>query len=191
MKEKKDSRKVKLSDDEELSYDRLVAKIQKPMFFYIRSMVFNPDDARDVLQDVNIVLFRKQNYYVMGTNFKAWSFSVARFECLNYLKKYKRMQFDVLESELIENLADAADSKALEVELYTVALDHCLADLPDEARELITERYQNKKPLEKVAENWSTSVGALKQKLMRARAKLKLCISGRVQTAQQNDEFYA
>lgn len=118
---------------QELAYDRSVADCQQKLYFYIRSMVFNPEDARDVLQDVNIVLFKKQNYYVAGTNFKAWAFAIARFECLNYLKKYKRMQYHVLESELIENIADAADTKAGEVESYMKALEVCLQGLSDEA----------------------------------------------------------
>ncbi|MFD2160110.1 sigma-70 family RNA polymerase sigma factor [Rubritalea tangerina] len=177
-------------DEGSLDYDRLVAVYQKPLYFYIRSMVFNPEDARDVLQDVNIILFKKQSYYVMGTNFKAWAFSVARFECLNYLKQYKRVQWDVLESELIENIADSADGRAMEVEMYGVALEACLGELSDEAQSLVEERYQNKTPLETVAERWSTSVGALKQKLMRARAKLKLCVSGRVETARSEEPSF-
>lgn len=164
----------------ELEYDRLVAQHQQKLYYFIRSMVYNAEDARDVLQDVNIVLFRKRTYYVQGTNFKAWAFAVARFECLNYLKKYKQMQRDVLESELIENIADKAESKADDTEHYLRALEECLPHLPEEHRELVDARYRARTGLQDIADSWDTTVGSLKQKLFRARANLKKCITGRI-----------
>ncbi|SHJ99520.1 RNA polymerase sigma-70 factor, ECF subfamily [Rubritalea squalenifaciens DSM 18772] len=173
-------RDSKYSSASELKYDRLVADHQEKLYYFIRSMVFNPEDARDVLQDVNMVLFRKRAYYVQGTNFKAWAFTVARFECLNYLKQYKKVKWDALESALIENIADHAETKADDMEHYLRALEDCLPHLPEEARSLVDARYQERRSLQDVAEDWSTTVGALKQKLFRARANLKKCISGRI-----------
>ncbi len=50
------------SQQPEESYDALVTCFQQQLYFFIRSMVYNKDDARDILQDVNIVLFKKRTY---------------------------------------------------------------------------------------------------------------------------------
>ena len=143
-------------------------------------MVFNPDDARDVLQDVNIVLFRKQSYFVVGTNFKAWAFAIARYECLRYLSNFKKREFVTLDTGLLESLAQKSEEVVDDVDPHLAALKNCMEELPDEARELLAYRYTKKRSLELVASDWKTSVGALKQKLFRTRARLKKCIEMRM-----------
>lgn len=144
-------------------------------------MIFNPDDARDTLQDVNIVLYRKKDSFVPGTNFKAWAFTVARFECLSYLSRYKKTQWATLDTGLLETIAEKADEKADEVEPWLGALRQCLATLSPEAQQIIHSRYQAKTPLDTTAKHRQTSVGALKQKLFRARNQLRECILKRLE----------
>ena len=144
-------------------------------------MVLNPDDARDTLQDVNIVLYRKKDAYEHCTNFKAWAFTIARFECLSYLSRYKKMQWTTLDTGLLESLADKAEEKADDTEPWLAALKQCIQLLPPEIQGLIDSRYQQRTPLDTTAMHMQTSVGALKQKLFRARKQLKQCILQRIQ----------
>ncbi|MCP5537073.1 MAG: sigma-70 family RNA polymerase sigma factor [Akkermansiaceae bacterium] len=165
---------------EDAAFDRLVAEHQQRIYFFIRSMVFNPDDARDTLQDVNIVLYRKKDAYEHGTNFKAWAFTIARFECLSYLSRYKKQQWTTLDTGLLESLADKAEEKSDDVEPWLDALRHCIQLLPQDVQQLVDSRYQQRTPLDTTAIHMQTSVGALKQKLFRARKQLKQCILQRV-----------
>ncbi|MBT8043528.1 MAG: sigma-70 family RNA polymerase sigma factor [Verrucomicrobiae bacterium] len=166
---------------EDAVFDRLVAEHQQRIYFFIRSMVFNPDDARDTLQDVNIVLYRKKDAYEHGTNFKAWAFTIARFECLSYLSRYKKQQWTSLDTGLLESLADKADEKADDTEPWLAALQQCIQLLPEDVQQLLDSRYQQRTPLDITAQQMQTSVGALKQKLFRARKQLKDCILKRMQ----------
>ena len=98
------------------TFDQLVASHQQRLYYFIRAMIYSPDDARDTLQDVNIIIYRKQPSYEMGTNFKAWAFAIARFECLSYLSRYKKAQMTTLDADLLETLADKAEEKAEQAE---------------------------------------------------------------------------
>lgn len=158
------------------AFETLLAEHQKQIYFFIRSMIFNSDDARDVLQDVNIIMVRKRQKFVAGSNFKAWAFQIARFEGLAYLARHKRVQWCTLDSGLIETIADAAEEKAEEVTPQAKALEHCKSILPDESRDLLEHRYKKRTPLDQLANAWKTTEGALKQKLFRIRARLKKCI---------------
>jgi RNA polymerase sigma-70 factor (ECF subfamily) len=177
------------SNEEQAAFDALVTEHQQRIYFFIRSMVFNPDDARDTLQDVNIVLYRKQDAYEHGTNFKAWAFTIARFECLSYLSRYKKNQWTTLDTGLLESLADAAEEKADDVEPCLKALRKCILALAPDVQHLISSRYQQGTPLDATATQMQTSVGALKQKLFRARKQLKQCILKRMQHGNNSDNL--
>ena len=43
-----------------------------------------PLDAEDVLQEANLVLWRKFDQYQEGTNFFAWACQIIRYEVLKY-----------------------------------------------------------------------------------------------------------
>lgn len=164
----------------EESYDTLVTAFQQRLYFFIRSMVYNKDDARDILQDVNIVLLKKRTYYVPGTNFKSWAFTIARFECLNYLKKYKKSVTVELNEELTASLSQQAEEICETMPESIAALNECLNEVPSSALTLLRSRYHSKATLEETATEQNTSVGALKQKLFRLRSRLKKCIELRL-----------
>lgn len=157
-------------------FEALLTHFQHRIYFFIRSMVFNPDDARDVLQDVNMIIVRKCTQFIPGTDFKSWAFAIARFECLNYLSRRKKTQWISLDSGVMPLLAEKAEERADDMDAWLLALAECRKALPEESARLLHLRYQQRVMLETVAEQWSTSVGALKQKLFRIRAQLKTCI---------------
>ena len=105
---------------------------QHRIYFFIRSMVYQPEDARDVLQDVNVILFRKKEQFAMGTNFTAWCFTIARYECLAYLARRKNIDWQTLDHGLIDQIADRAEERVDDVENWLVALEKCRRKLSEE-----------------------------------------------------------
>lgn len=162
------------------SFEALLVQHQQRIYFFIRSMVFDPDDARDVLQDVNAIIIRKRGQFVTGTDFKSWAFAIARFECLGYLSRLKKGSPAALESDVVQMIAESAEERADDTEAWLTALAQCRQSLPAEAAELLDLRYQQRVMLEVIADRWNTSVGALKQKLFRIRAQLRACVLKRL-----------
>ncbi len=164
----------------DLDFDKLVIEHQNQIYGFIRAMIFNPDDARDALQDVNIILLRKRQSFELGTNFKAWAFAIARFECLSYLSRYKKIQWSTLDTGLLDSLADIVEEQSDSMEPRLKALRVCIQSLSADFKELIQFRYKQRVPLEKVALQKATTVTAVKQKLYRIRVNLKKCIAQKI-----------
>ena len=169
------------------TFDKLVIEHQATLYSFIRSMIFNPQDARDTLQDVNITLYRKKDLFILGTNFKAWAFTIARFESLTYLTRYKKRQWATLDTGLLESLADMSEEETEDIQPWIKALKQCVQILPKDAQQLIEQRYQQQIPMESTAEEKNLSVSALKQKLYRVRNRLRKCILQRLEEQKSSN----
>ena len=55
---------------------------QRQLYLFILTLLPNPNDADDVLGDVNTLLWTKADDFEPGTNFTAWAYRVAHFEVL-------------------------------------------------------------------------------------------------------------
>lgn len=166
--------------DSDPNFEELLVDHQRRIYFFIRTMVFNPDDAMDVLQDVNAIILRKRSQFRPGTDFKSWTFAIARFEGLAYLKRHSKRPMISLGDDLTMELARQAEENADDIETWYRALEQCRKKLETGAADLLDLRYRRRMPLEDIAIDWNTSVGALKQKLFRTRETLRKCILGRL-----------
>ncbi len=60
---------------------------QRKLYAFILSLVRHPADADDILQETNLVLWRKAGEFEAGTSFEAWSFRVAHFQVMDHRKR--------------------------------------------------------------------------------------------------------
>ena len=81
---------------------------QSRIYAYILSLVFDPDQAEDVLQQTNAVLWQKEAEFVIGTNFVAWSFRIAYFQVMAHRKTLHRDRL-VFDDELIRSVAGVTE----------------------------------------------------------------------------------
>jgi RNA polymerase sigma-70 factor (ECF subfamily) len=119
---------------------RLLTESQRQLFVYILSLVGNNTDADEVLQEANLVLWRKASEFTPGTNFAAWSMKVAYFEVLAFRKRrqHDQLRFD---PDLIDLLAADAAVHAESIETRRRALATCMLRLSERDRELLRLRY--------------------------------------------------
>lgn len=61
---------------------RELTRCQNSVFAYILSLVGNPDAARDIQQETNVVLWRKAGEFKEGSNFMPWALGIARMQVL-------------------------------------------------------------------------------------------------------------
>lgn len=159
----------------------LLTAAQVPLLAYVRSLLPGDSASRDVAQQANATIWTKRADFEPGTNFKAWAFSIARFEVLNYRKRQARdarlVFSDELEQTITTELAEAPD----DFEEQHEALKLCLLKLREEDRELLLHRYSRSEPLAEYAARVGRSVGGLKVSLHRLRSALLACIERRLQ----------
>ena len=81
---------------------------QTMLYAYILMLLPSHDDADDVLQETNLVLWRKADEFVDGTEFGAWACRVAHFQVRAWLRDAQRDRH-VFDPELLGSLAGEAE----------------------------------------------------------------------------------
>ena len=163
--------------DPDSEFVALLTEHQSALRLYVSSLLPGDPGAADVAQQANATIWRKRADFEIGTNFKAWIFSIARYEVLNFRKKQaKDARRLVFGEELEEIFADELPALANDLEDRQTALRGCLEALKSADRDLILHRYFKDAPLQEYADEIGRSVGGLKVTLHRLRNKLQLCI---------------
>jgi RNA polymerase sigma-70 factor (ECF subfamily) len=158
---------------------RLISRHQEELFRYIFTLLPHEEDARDVLQETWVALYRKFDDYDAAKPFLAWAY---RFAYLEVLKQRERNQRGsrIFNCELLEHLARQREEHEPVLQARLKALDECLQQLPPRDRELIRRRYQDKLRADELVLWGGTSRRTLFRKLNRIRRTLHECISRRV-----------
>lgn len=163
------------SDVDSGGFAEQMASLQGRLESFIRSVIGDPDAARDILQDTNVVLLRKAREYRLGTNFSAWAFRVARFEIMTWRRKAGRSRL-VFDDALVERLAETASRNDELHGRRMEALRDCLGKLPERQREAIRRRYLKGFTVAEMAAASGESPNAVSQLLFRARQNLLACL---------------
>ena len=63
---------------------RLFLEHEEALRLFVRSLLFNREESREVMQEVAIVLWRKFDASLDSLSFRRWAFGVARMEVLAF-----------------------------------------------------------------------------------------------------------
>ncbi len=155
---------------------QLLTDCQGRLFAYIAATLGDPDAANEVLQESNLVMWRKSDEFEMGTNFNAWSFRIANFQIMSHRQRQFREKL-LFDQDLVEKIAHRAHQRS---ELYAARmkqLNWCISKMPSRYREVITRRYHNGESLRDIANGLQQTQNATGQLLFRIKKKLIDCVS--------------
>jgi len=158
---------------------RLLSRHQGELFRYIYALLPNEEDARDVLQETSVALFRKFAEYDPDKPFLAWAYRFAYLEVLKQRDRNLRGA-RLFSPAVFERLAREREIMEPALEERVQALEKCLAELPPADRELIRLRYQSKARADELVRALGTSRRTLFRQLDRIRRRLYECVSRRV-----------
>lgn len=158
---------------------RLLSRHQEELFRHILALLPHEEDARDVLQETSVALCRKFVEYDPAKPFLPWAYRFAQLEVLKQRERNQRGS-RLLSRELIERLAQEREAHEPVLQARLEALEHCLAALPADDRELIRQRYQAGARAEQMVGQLGASRRTLFRKLDRIRRLLFECINRRV-----------
>ena len=86
------------------AYVTLLTQHQVNIQAFITSLLPGDPDIEDVLQRTNIVLWNKREQFEQNTNFKAWAFSIARWETKAWLTEKKRKDWPTPQQQRLRRL---------------------------------------------------------------------------------------
>ena len=160
---------------------RLLSRHQEDLFRYIFALLPHEEDARDVLQETCVALYRKFEEYDSSQPFLAWAFCFAYLEILKQRERNRRGT-RYLKRELIDRLAREREQHEPSLHARLLALEQCLKELPPAELTLVRQRYQEKTLSDDLMQQFVVSRRTLFRKLERIRRLLFDCISRRLAT---------
>lgn len=147
--------------------DELVEHLPAMRAFAI-SLTRNPAVADDMVQDTLVKAWSNIDKFVVGTNMRAWLFTILRNTYYSNRRKAKREVADI-DGAITENLAEKpAHDGHMQLADFRRALDK----LSDEQREALVLVGAIGFSYEEAAQMCGVAVGTIKSRINRARAQL-------------------
>jgi RNA polymerase sigma-70 factor (ECF subfamily) len=160
-------------------FTSLFVKYERQLYSIIASMLGHPAEAEDLLQETAKVLWKKFGDYDPKLPFLPWAKTFARYEVLNYVQKQKTRR-KYFSTEMMELLGEDFEFVDAHHDARILALESCVAALPENSRTLLDERYRDANSLQEVAVSQGTTPNALYKTLQRVRKGLLDCVNQKV-----------
>ncbi|HQX44342.1 MAG TPA: RNA polymerase sigma factor [Saprospiraceae bacterium] len=165
---------IKNSGSLEKGFRALMEKYQEKLYWNIRRMVLNHDDADDVLQNTFIKVYRNIEQFEQKSSLFTWLYRIATNETLSFIERNKKWKHDNLEdqSEHPAILALKSDPY-FDGDEISLRLEAAVLTLPDKQRQVFQMRYYEVMTYKEIAEILDTSEGALKASFHHAVKKIE------------------
>ena len=160
------------------AFAEIIRVCQRPVRAWIVSRCPPGGDADDVAQQTFVAAFKRIDEYEVGTDFRAWLFTIARYQLMAECTRLKRMA-DYHSRYVPHALSQELDRRTEGVAEEPTRLTHlreCLKQVEGNARDVLDWRYAKELPLAEIAQRSNRSVGAIKKHLFVLRQKLHDCI---------------
>jgi len=151
----------------------LVKQHQQQLYWQIRKILLNHEDADDVLQNVFIKIFKGLPKFKGDSKLSTWMFRIAYNESMTFLKrKSKIVQINSTEMQdyLVQQLEADVYFTGDEIQMQ---LQKALARLPDRQREIFNMRYYDEIKFKDIAVILELSEGAVKSSYHIAAKKIE------------------
>ena len=163
----------KQPEQKERAFTAILKKYQEKLYWHIRRMVIDHDDANDVLQNMFIKVWKGLENFREDSQLYTWLYRIATNECLTYLEQQKRrssVSLGDVETGLSNKIkADQGfDANKLEWKLQLA-----IQKLPERQRLVFNLRYYDEMPYEEMSRILETSEGSLKASYHHAAKKIE------------------
>ena len=157
----------------EKAFTALIKKYQERLYWHIRRMVVDHDDANDVMQNMFIKVWNGLENFREDSQLYTWFYRIATNESLSILEQSKKRSA-ISMSDVEHNLANkvVADSN-FDANKLEWKLQLAIQQLPEKQRIVFNLRYFDEMPYEEMSRVLDTSEGALKASYHHAARKIE------------------
>ncbi|MDX2245300.1 MAG: sigma-70 family RNA polymerase sigma factor [Bacteroidia bacterium] len=173
LEEKNLLEKLRQPETKNRAFERLVQLYQRMLYFHIRRIVIDHDDADDVLQNTLLKAWKNIDRFRADSALKTWLYRIATNEALSFLSSKQKRGFDDvadIENDLRHSLSSG---KYIDGDEVQKKLQHAILTLPKQQRLVFNMRYYDEMKYEEIAEVLEVSVGALKANYHHAVKKIE------------------
>lgn len=160
-------------DTKEKAFTAIIKKYQEKLYWHIRRLVVQHEDANDVLQNVCIKVWNGLEHFREDAQLYTWLYRIATNESLTFLEQQKRkasLSIDNEENPVAAKLQAEKDFDGTKAEWK---LQMAMQQLPEKQRLVFSLRYYDEMPYEEMSKVLDTSEGALKASYHHAVKKIE------------------
>ena len=157
----------------ERAFTAIIKKYQEKLYWHVRRMVVDHEDANDILQNMFIKVWNSLDNFREDSQLYTWLYRIATNESLTFLDQQKRRS-SVSLSDVEDGLSNKIkadqnfDANKLEWKLQLG-----IQKLPEKQRLVFNLRYYDEMPYEEMSKVLETSEGALKASYHHAAKKIE------------------
>lgn len=152
----------KQPDHQEEAFRMLVEKYQQRVYWIIRRMVLNHEDANDILQETFIKIWNKFSSFRGESGIYSWIYRIAINETYNFIKRkkhHRNIDDPALAEKLLENMKQ---DPFFDGEQARILLQRAILKLPEKQQLVFNLKYFEEMNYQEISEILKTSKGSLK-----------------------------
>ena len=160
-------------DTRNYGFNLLTKKYQEKVYWHVRRIVINHEDANDVVQNIFLKIWKNLDGFRFESKLFSWIYRIATNEAITFLKNKNKSFFTTLGENneyLLDNLRDEVRVDCDEIQRK---LQRALLKLPEKQRLVFNMRYYDEMKYSEISEVLSTSEGALKASYRHAIKKIE------------------
>lgn len=163
----------RVSDTQNYAFNLIVRKYQERIYWHIRKIVVNHDDADDVVQNTFLKVWGGLRNFREDSQLYTWLYRIATNEALTFLKRKKTKYFlPIIDVE--QQLSNTIESDPyFDGNELQAKLQKAIVRLPEKQRLVFNMKYFDEMKYEDMSEIFGTSVGALKASFHHAVKKIE------------------
>jgi RNA polymerase sigma factor (sigma-70 family) len=162
-----------IPESKEKAFTAIVKKYQEKLYWHIRRMVVDHEDANDVLQNMFIKVWKGLENFREDAQLYTWLYRIATNESLSFLEQQKKrasVSFDEMAPGLSNKLVA---EKGFDAQKLEWKLQLAIQQLPEKQRIVFNLRYYDEMPYDEMSRVLETSAGALKASYHHAVKKIE------------------
>ena len=176
-----------LASGDPKAYNELMKLYRDPIYFMLYEKVGDQELAKDLTIEALGKAFRKLHMYTPDYTFSTWLYTVARNNCIDYLRKHKLPTISIdkmmLDEDGKRNTFDLKSKdpnpESVMIKKQRIAILRQIVDqLKPKYRDLVKLRYFKELSYEEIATLLEIPLGTVKAQLHRSREQLFKVMSG-------------
>jgi RNA polymerase sigma factor (sigma-70 family) len=157
----------------EAAYTAIIRKYQEKLYWHVRRIVVEHEDANDVLQNAFIRVWNALENFREDSQLYTWLYRIATNECLSFLEQKKRKSSVSLSDDENSLTGSIRAEKDFDPSKIEWKLQLAIQQLPEKQRAVFSLRYYDEMPYNEMSKVLDTSEGALKASYHHAVKKIE------------------
>lgn len=160
------------------AFGKIIEHYSQGLYWQIRRMVYNHDDANDILQNTFLKAWSNIDNFRGDAKLSTWLYKIAINESITFINKERARNEASIDDDATFLSANLESDPYFDGDQAQLQLQKAISSLPEKQRLVFNMRYFDEKKYEEMSEILGTSIGALKASYHHAVKKIESFFGG-------------